>query len=103
MKAFAVKSIVRVNSRQTCEGGDVKVSCRETHCHISWQTCDEGKAKVSCSEVQREDVPRCSQCEGKLYRGAQYECVFDEGNMRVYGSEMRCQGAFGIGSAKARN
>ena len=69
MKAFAVKGNAKVNSRQTC-GGDVKLSCRERHCHFSrqnkaWrdgvavksnakvnsrQTCDGGDVKVSCSE-----------------------------------------------------
>ena len=71
MKAFAVKSNAKVNSRQTCDGGDVKLSCREKHCQILWQKkrgsveafaakcnakvnsqqiCDGGGVKVSCSE-----------------------------------------------------
>ena len=64
-----------------CEEGDVKVSCREKHCQISWQTCDEdmcggGDVKVSCREntaicldekkAQREGVCCEKQCEGKL-------------------------------------
>ena len=53
MKAFAVKSNAKVNSTQTCDGGDAKVSCREKHCHFSWQTCGEGIAKVSCCGAQR--------------------------------------------------
>ena len=35
VKAYALKGIAMVSSRQTCDGGDVRVSCREKHCHIS--------------------------------------------------------------------
>ena len=67
MKAFPVKSNAKVSSRQTCDGGDVKVSCRETLPYLltkirrsvkafavksnakvnSGQTCDGGDVKVS--------------------------------------------------------
>ena len=33
--AFAVNSNAMVNSRQTCDAGDVKISCRKKHCHTS--------------------------------------------------------------------
>ena len=53
MKAFAARINAKVNSTQTCDGGDVKVICREKHGHISWQTCvevmcDGGDVKVIC-------------------------------------------------------
>ena len=74
MKAFAVKSNAKVNSRQTCEGGEVKVNCekREKNTAISLdkiemkavrsfvvasnavisskQIYDGGDVKVSCRE-----------------------------------------------------
>ena len=46
--------------------------------------------------------PRCSQCESKLWRGAQYEDALEERNVILYGSEMHCQGAFGLGLAKVK-
>ena len=71
MKAFAVKSNAKVNPRQTCDGGDLKISFGGKRCHFlstkicrsvkafavkgsakvnSRQTCDGGGVKVSCRE-----------------------------------------------------
>ena len=35
VKAFAVKSNAKVDLRQTCDGGDVRVSCKERRYNIS--------------------------------------------------------------------
>ena len=35
VKVFAVKSNAKVNSKQTDDGSDVMVICREKHCHFS--------------------------------------------------------------------
>ena len=71
-KAFTAKSEAKASSRQTCDGGDVKVCCRENtaisldkvrrsvkafaaKCNAkvnSRQTCDGGDEKVSCSGEQ---------------------------------------------------
>ena len=68
MKAFAVKGNAKVNSRQSSDGGVVKVSCRQTLPYLltkirrivkafavnsnakvnSTHTCDGGDAKLSC-------------------------------------------------------
>ena len=37
VKVFAATSKAKVNSRHTCGGDDVKVSCKVRNCHISWQ------------------------------------------------------------------
>ena len=55
MKAIAVKSNVKANSRQTFDGGEVIVSCKR-HTAISL-----GKIKA-----QREGVWCEKQCEGEL-------------------------------------
>ena len=54
MKALAVRSNAKVNSRPASGGGDVKVSCSEKHCHISRR-----------KKAQREGVCCEEQCEGK--------------------------------------
>ena len=49
MKDFAVKSNAKENSRQTCDGGGVKVSC----CRENAMSLDDGgDVKVSCSGKQ---------------------------------------------------
>ena len=35
--------------------------------------------------------------------GTQYEDALGDGSARVFGSEMHCQGAFGMGNAKVNN
>ena len=35
VKALAAKSNAKANSRHACDGGDVKVSCKEKQSHIS--------------------------------------------------------------------
>ena len=95
MKAFAVKNNAKVNSRQTCDGGDVRVSCREKHCHFSRhnkaqregvccdsnakansrQTCDGGDVRVSCRErytaisLDKEKAQREGVCCEKQCEG----------------------------------
>ena len=56
MKAHAVKRNAKVYSRQTCGGGDVKVSCRERDTAIS----------LNVNKAQRDGACCEKQCEGKL-------------------------------------
>ena len=53
MNAFAVKSNARVNSRQTCDGGDLKESCRE-------------RASISLDKIKTQREGDCCemQCDG---------------------------------------
>ena len=55
MKAIAVKSNARANSRQTCDAGDVKVSCTEN-----------AAISLGKNKAQLEGVCCEKQCEGKL-------------------------------------
>ena len=57
MKALSVKSNAKVNSRQTCDGGDINESCRENTAN-----------SLGKNEAQREGVGCEKQCEEKLKR-----------------------------------